>query len=125
MFIVGNSRTWILRVAVGTRTNSKGITVVRRRDMGLGSYPEVSLAEARDKARELRKQVKEGIDPLEQKKRSRETICIQQRQARTFRECAEVYIENKGHELKHITSQATMRKTIENYVLPVFGNRAV
>jgi hypothetical protein len=100
MFIVGNSRTWILRVAVGTRTNSKGNIVVRRRDMGLGSYPEVSLAEARDKARELRKQVKEGIDPIEQKKRIRESLQAQQRQAKTFRECAEVYIENKGNEYK-------------------------
>jgi hypothetical protein len=34
--IVGNSRTVVLRVVVGTRTNSKGKTVVRR-DMGLGS----------------------------------------------------------------------------------------
>ena len=35
--------------------------------MGLGGYPEVSLAEARDKARELRKQARNGIDTLEQK----------------------------------------------------------
>jgi len=41
---VGNSRAWVLRVAVGTRMNSKGKIVVRRRDMGLGGYPEVSLA---------------------------------------------------------------------------------
>lgn len=33
--------------------------------MGLGPYPEVSLAEARDKARELRKQIRNGIDPLQ------------------------------------------------------------
>jgi hypothetical protein len=56
--IVGNSRSWCLRIAVGTRTNGKGQTTVHRRDLGLGSYPEVSLAEARDKARELRRQVK-------------------------------------------------------------------
>ena len=67
--IAGNSRSWVLRIAVGTRKNSKGETVVHRRDMGLGSYPEVSLTEAREKARELRKQVRNGVDPIERKKR--------------------------------------------------------
>ena len=81
LFIVGNSRTWILRIATGIRTNRKGETVVRRRDMGLGSYPEISLAEARDKARDMRKQVKSGIDPIEHRKRSREIKRVQQRQS--------------------------------------------
>jgi len=93
--VVGNSRTWVLRIAVGTRTNGKGETVVHRRDMGLGNCPEVSLAEARDKAREMLRQVKNGIDPLEQKQRNREALRIQQRQTKTFRECAEVVIENQ------------------------------
>ncbi|MDR0310148.1 MAG: Arm DNA-binding domain-containing protein, partial [Acidobacteriota bacterium] len=94
--VVGNSRSWVLRIAVGTRTNGKGETVTRRRDMGLGSYPEVSLAEARDRAREMRSQIRNGIDPLEQKQRSKEALRIQQRQLKTFRECAEVVIENKA-----------------------------
>ena len=92
--IVGNSRAWILRVAVGTRTNSDGKTVVHRRDMGLGSYPEISLAEARDIAREMRRQIRKGIDPLEQKKQDKETQRIQQRNSKIFRECAEIVIEN-------------------------------
>ena len=100
--VVGNARYWTLRIAVGTRKNRKGETVVHRRDMGLGSYPEISLAEARDKAREMRRQVRNGIDPLEQKQRSREALRIQQRQSKTFRECAEVVIENKSRELTRI-----------------------
>jgi Arm DNA-binding domain len=43
--IEGVNRWWLLRIKVGGR----------RRDMGLGSYPEVSLAEARERAREKRK----------------------------------------------------------------------
>jgi len=125
MFVVGNSRVWILRVAVGTRTNSEGKTVVHRRDIGLGSYPEVSLAEARDKARELRKQVKSGIDPLEQKKRNKEALCKQQRNTKTFRECAEVVMENKARELKNVHSQKEWRRTVEMHVLPALGDRNV
>lgn len=99
--IAGGSRAWVLRVAVGTRLNDNGKPVVHRRDVGLGSYPEVSLAEAREKARELRKQVRGGIDPIEQKKQDREALRVQQSKAKTFRECAEVVIANKSRELKN------------------------
>jgi len=122
--IAGNSRAWVLRVAVGTRTNSDGNAVVHRRDLGLGSYPEISLAEARDIARELRKQVRNGIDPLEQKKHDKETLLVQQRNAKTFRECAEIVIENKSRELsarQHTYWQTSM----ETYVFPALGNRII
>jgi integrase len=123
--IVGNSRAWVLRVAVGTRTNSKGKTVAYRRDMGLGSYPEVSLDEARDKARELRKQIRSGIDPLEQKKHNKETLRIQQRCTKTFRECAGIVMENKLRELKTVRNQTSWCASLENHVFPTLGDRAV
>ena len=57
----GQSRSWILCIAMGVRVNGLGRTVPRRLNMGLGAYPEVSLADARDKARELRKQGKRAV----------------------------------------------------------------
>lgn len=48
-------RTWVLRVMVGSR----------RRDMGLGGFPDVTLAGAKEAAREARKLIREGIDPIE------------------------------------------------------------
>ena len=122
--IAGNSRAWVLRVAVGTRTNSDGNTVVHRRDMGLGSYPEISLAEAREIARELRKQVRNGIDPLEQKKHDKETLRIQQRNSKTFRECAEVVIEKKSRELS-FRQLKSWRSSLETYVFPLLGERII
>ena len=86
--IAGASRAWVLRLAVGTRTDAKGNTVVHRRDIGLGSYPEVSLAEAREKARELRKQVREGIDPLQEKREAKARDAKQAAKSKTFAECA-------------------------------------
>ncbi|HIG8351516.1 TPA: Arm DNA-binding domain-containing protein, partial [Klebsiella pneumoniae] len=65
--IAGRSRAWVLSVAMGTRINKAGKTVPRRLNMGLGPCQEVSLAEARDKAREVRKQIRDGIVPLEKK----------------------------------------------------------
>src|SRR3954463_14441737 len=45
---------WLLRYRMGER----------QRDMGLGSYPEVSLAAARETARAAREQLRAGVDPI-------------------------------------------------------------
>ncbi|PHS23533.1 MAG: integrase, partial [Robiginitomaculum sp.] len=52
------SRSWLLRIQVDGK----------RRDFGLGSASEVSLAEARDKADETRKMCRSGIDPVAAKR---------------------------------------------------------
>jgi len=44
----------------------------------------------------LRRKIRNGIDPLEQKKLDKEALRIQQRNSKTFRECAEIVIENKS-----------------------------
>lgn len=41
----------------------------KRRDMGLGAYPEVTIAEAREAAQEARKAIRAGVDPLAEKSR--------------------------------------------------------
>ena len=60
--------------------------------MGLGPFPDVSLAEARAKATEHRKQRHEGIDPLEAKTAAWRTHRLSAAKDRTFREVAEEYI---------------------------------
>ena len=120
-----NSRNWVLRVAVGTRKDGKGKRVIHRRDIGLGGYPDVSLAEAREKARAIRKQVRDGADPIEQKKQDRETKLSQQARQKTFRECAEAVIANKARELKNKKHIAQWQSTLETYAFPVIGDRIV
>lgn len=46
----------------------------KRRDMGLGSYPEVGLAEARRRATEARRMRADGIDPVEDRRTRREAV---------------------------------------------------
>jgi hypothetical protein len=48
-----------------------------RRDIGIGPYPEVSLAEARAKATELRLQIRSGIDPIAHKQEQLEKLHVQ------------------------------------------------
>ena len=55
------ARTWVLRMQFNGR----------RRDYGLGSAFDVSLADARTAAAELRRRVREGFDPVAERRRAR------------------------------------------------------
>lgn len=54
--VTPGSRSWVLRIQIGDK----------RRDVGLGSFPDVSLADARELARDMRKAVRSGVDPVSQ-----------------------------------------------------------
>ena len=68
----------------------------------LGTYGEMSLAEARDKAREWNALVEKGIDPTKEKQRQRQAAieAEKQRQASTFGAAFEDYLHRKASKLK-------------------------
>ena len=99
--VMNASRAWVLRVAVGQRFDEDGKQQIHRRDIGLGPYPEVSLAEAREKARELKSQIRKGIDPIQQKQEQLAALRIQKHREKTFKECASTVIDNNTRELKN------------------------
>lgn len=77
------ARSWLLRIQVDGK----------RRDFGLGSGNHVSLAEARDKADEVRKLYKSGVDPVEAKRAAKVAKIV----IPTFRKAAEIaHEEHKG-----------------------------
>src|SRR5690606_22276355 len=91
------SKSWVFRyvppVEAGTvAVRGAGNTAGRNkpRAMGLGSFPEIGVATARDKAEEARKKIAAGIDPLEERKR--EKIAVK---AMTFAEAVAAYLEAK------------------------------
>ena len=98
--------------ALGIRVMPSGVKtfILRRRYPGstqparrsLGTYGEMSLAQARDKAREWNASVKKGIDPaLEEGRRRQAAIeAEKQRQASTFGAAFEAYLERKASKLK-------------------------
>lgn len=123
--IAGCSRAWVLCVAMGTRINKAGKAVPRRLNMGLGPYQEISLAEARDKALELRKQIRNGIDTLQEKHDRKAHQEKDTRRQKTFRECAEAVLEIKGSELKNKKHIAQRGSSQETYAYPVIGQKKV
>lgn len=120
--ITGNSRSWVLCVTMGYRTNAKGKEVPNRLSMGLGSFPDVSLAEAREKARELRKKIRQGINPVEEKRKRRTEAA---KKGKTFIDCAEAVLEKKAHELKNAKNLNQWRSTLETYVYPFIGKMLI
>lgn len=123
--IAGASRAWVLRLAVGTRTDAKGKAVVHRRDIGLGSYPDVSLAEAREKARELRKQVRDGIDPIEERNATKLRAKLEAAKTKTFEECANAYIEANRAGWKNDKHVQQWQNTLATYAFPKIGQLSV
>jgi len=65
----------------------------KRRDMGLGPFPDISLAEARGRATDHRKQRHDGIDPLDAKEAQRQARRLAVAKGRTFRDCAAEFID--------------------------------
>ena len=64
----GAGKSWIYRyhVKVGDK--------YKRRSFGLGSYPEVGLADARDRAREAKEMIRNGVDPIKERQAARERL---------------------------------------------------
>ena len=123
--IVNGSRAWVLRVVVGQRFDENGKQQLHRRDIGLGSYPEVSLADARAKAHEMKAQIRNGNDPIKQKQDQLQALRIQKLRNRTFRECAQIVIANKSRELKNQKHIAQWSTTLETYIYPTLGDISI
>jgi integrase len=105
------ARSWILRVMVGAK----------RREMGLGSYPSVSLASARDKGREKRNLIEEGVDPLAARRAAKSALIATSASARTFRQCCDAYIEAHESTWRNVKHGQQWRNTLGQYAYPVMG----
>ena len=123
--IEGDSRVWILRAVVGKRLDKNGKLKPHRRDIGIGPYPEVSLAEARAKATELKLQIRSGIDPIVHQQEQLAKLHVQQLRNKTFMECAKVVIGNKTRELKNEKHIGQWSSTLETYIYPTLGNLTI
>lgn len=105
------ARSWILRVMVGGK----------RREMGLGGFPDVTLAGAKEAARAARAKIKEGIDPIEEAKAKRSALYAARAAAMTFSEAAAAYIAAMEAEWTNDKHAQQWRNTLETYAAPVIG----
>lgn len=104
-------RSWVLRAMIGTQ----------RRHLGLGAFPEVSLAVAREAARAAREQIRQGVDPIAQRAAQRSALKVHQASAKTFEQAARAYVESHEDAWKNPKHRAQWVATLETYVFPVMG----
>lgn len=107
-FAGGGKGSWIVRV----QANGK------RRDVGLGSLADLPLAEARDAARAIRKDMKSGVDVVAE--REKEALVIP-----TFREAAKTVHEEHKIAWKNGKHQSQWINTLESYAFPTIGAKLV
>ena len=82
----------------------------------IGTYPEVSLAKARERANNMRRSVAAGLNPVEEKRRERH-----ESKTKTFRALADRYLEEHARRFKR--SAATDERNLRLHVLPTWADR--
>lgn len=97
-------------------------TLNKRRDMGLGTYPEVSIAVARKLATEARELIARRIDPLAQKELEASTRRVD---TPTFEEAARKYFEHNKGGWKNGKHADQWINTMEHFAFPLIGRRYV
>ena len=113
--IRGQARSWILRVKIGDKI----------RDIGLGGYPGVTLAMAREAARQMRSKIAAGIDPIQERKVLNDELRAAQRKRLLFVDAFRRFLEDKQSEWNNAKHRQQWENTLQTYAVPVFGNLAV
>jgi integrase len=120
------AKSWILRVSTGVQRTSKNEKpFVARRDIGLGGFPDVTLAMARERAREAKEKLRKGIDPVAEKKALRSAMLAGESRSVTFCELAKIYIIRKGKEYKGAKQLQKLQNQMDSYAIPFIGNMMV
>lgn len=97
----------------------------RERHMGLGPTHTVTLIEARERARECRKLLLDGLDPLEERNAQRMRRQIEAARVMTFRQCAEAYITAHQAAWSHPKHCQQWTSSLSNHAYPTIGNLPV
>lgn len=101
------ARSWMVRVQVDGK----------RRDFGIGPAADVSLAEARERAAAIRKQVRAGVDPVAERRAARAA----QRERPTFAEAAELAHRERARGWRNEKHRAQWLSSLRAYAFPALG----
>ncbi len=97
---------WILRVVIAGK----------RREMGLGRWPDVSIAEARERAATARRILRDGTDPIKARARSKQTV-----KRLTLTEAIDGCYKAKQAELKRDGIAGRWLSPLSTHIIPRLG----
>lgn len=109
------ARSWILRVKIGDR----------RPDIGLGGYPDTTLEQARQRAREARELIRRGVDPRDERRKAREALAAADAARLTFAKAAKLTHAARAPEFRNPKHAAQWIDSLEQYAFPALGHLEV
>lgn len=115
LYLATKSRTnasWTLRYQLDGRAHW----------LGLGSARTFTLEEARQRAREARQRLADGVDPIQAKRADRAAKKAAAAATKTFKECAADFIEGRRHEWRSGAHEIQWSQTLRQYVYPIIGS---
>jgi hypothetical protein len=104
----GGGRSWLLRTMVGAK----------RREIGLGSYPTVTLAQARERGREALDKIRKGVDPVVERAAARAALAAAQRRGLSFSVAVDRFIDAKLDEFRNDKHKKQWRSTLRGVRRP-------
>jgi hypothetical protein len=110
-----NSASWQLRYEVGGR----------ERWLGLGSARDINLAQARERAREKRLLLLDGIDPLDAKREAKAKAKAANLRSMTFQKAAELYLAQHSGKWRNMRELPQWTASLDKYVYPLIGSLTV
>jgi integrase len=108
-------RTWVLRATMGGK----------RRDMGLGGFPDVPLADARTAARKARELIRAGLDPIEEARATLSAKRASRVKDLTFKQAAAACIAAHEASWRNAKHADQWRNTLATYAYPLIGDLLV
>jgi integrase len=111
----GRSRSWVLRAMIGGK----------RREMGLGPFPEVLLKDAREAARVARESIRNGGDPIAERQARKSALRADEAKVTTFKAAALAYIAAHEGSWKNAKHRQQWANTLATYAYPIIGQISV
>ena len=105
------ARSWVLRLRVAGS----------QREMGLGSFPTITLADAREKARVHRTKIAAGQDPILIRRQTASAAVAERAAQQTFASVASQYVAQHEKGWKNKKHGAQWTATLETYAAPIVG----
>ena len=120
LVLPSGAKVWVCRITIDGK----------RHDIGLGGYPDVTLAQARQKASAIRQKVRAGVNPIEEReaaRREREAArkAAEEVQARTFSAVAEACVQSQAPGWKDRKTAVMWRGSLKRWAYPEIGDMPV
>jgi integrase len=109
------TKSWIFRYTMNKK----------QREMGLGSFLVIGLADARERAKACRLLVLDGVDPLGERAARKQQLAAAKAKLITFDQCAKRYVAAHRAGWKNSKHVSQWENTLEAYASPVIGSLSV